>query len=107
MPEDNINKKLFTCKGKGGTYELIGYADYGVFISSLYTSLGTACGAGTSRGEQLFIFQDKEGELYYTNAEIVSHLPHAKKPVYKDVKTGLLYYREPGDFDKRMLPTTE
>ena len=51
---------LFTCKGKGGTYE----------------DVGTAVGAGTSRGE------------------IVR--------VYRDTVTGNLYYRAPTDFAERM-----
>lgn len=50
----------FTCKGKGGVYELI----------------GTATGAGTSRGN--FV------------------------TVYRDAETGALYFRRPDDFAERM-----
>lgn len=107
MPEDSVNNKRFTCEGKGGTYELIGYAEYGVFIGSESVHLGTAYGAGTSRGNQLFIFRDKEGGLYYTTEQMVCDLPIIEKPVYKDVETGLLYYREPDDFDSRMVEITE
>ena len=97
-----MSQNLYTCKGKGGTYELIGYADYGVFVAPSYLHLGTAYGAGTSRGNRLYIFRDREGELCYTTEEMVNRLPSDKKPVYKDVDTGLLYYREPEDFDSRM-----
>lgn len=107
MSEDGVSKKLFTCEGKGGTYELMGYADYGVYVAPSYVHLGTAYGAGKSRGNQLFIFRDKDGELCYTTEEMVCRLPTDKKPVYKDVETGLMYYREPDDFNSRMLPVAE
>jgi hypothetical protein len=52
----------YTCEGKGGRYEL----------------LGSAKGAGTSRGQL--------------------------RTVYRSTETGELFFREPGDFASRMAP---
>lgn len=53
--------KYYTCEGKGG----------------LYVLLGSAIGAGTSRGQHI--------------------------EIYQDFKSGQLYFRTTGDFDRRMV----
>ena len=55
-----VKMPLYTCKGKGGVYELV----------------GVAYGAGTSRGQTINL--------------------------YREVASGVLYYREPRDFHERM-----
>ena len=58
--------ELYTCIGKGGTYERLGYAKP----------------SGTLR-----TIQGESGVI-----------------VYRDVQTGQLYFRDPGDFQSRMAP---
>lgn len=98
-------KKIFTCIDKGGSYELIGYASpAGIAVKNdEYVDLGIAKGAGLSKSDKLHIYKTPDGELVYINNCSNFYTPIDPKPVYKDLNTGQLYFREKFDFDKRMV----
>lgn len=97
-------KKVFTCIGKGGSYELIGYASPGGIAvkDDEYVDLGIAKGAGLSKPDKLHIYKTPNGELIYIDNCNNFYTPIDPKPVYKDLNTSQLYFREKFDFDKRM-----
>ena len=109
MSEDNVSRELFTCNGKGGTYELIGIAkpEYPLSIPLDFAKLGTSIGAGHSRTEHFIIHQGPNGLLVYERDISVFGISYIPRVVYKDTTTGQLFHREQKDFDNRMLPITE
>lgn len=118
MSEDSVSKKLFTCNGKSGTYELIGIAkpEYPRSIPDYFVELGLSIGAGHSRHEKFTIHQGPGDLLVYEwkvnfngvdyNARLFG-ISRTSRVVYKDTTTGQLFHREQADFDDRMLPVAE
>ena len=51
--QGDAHRPLYTCIGKGGEYRY----------------LGTAIGAGDSRGELIEVYQDESGQLYHRTPE--------------------------------------
>ena len=51
--QGDAHRPLYTCIGKGGEYRY----------------LGTAIGAGDSRGELFEVYQDESGQLYHRTPE--------------------------------------
>lgn len=109
MLEDSVNKNLFTCTGKGGTYELLGTArpELQSSIPSYFAEVGTSIGAGLSRKEAFVIHQGSVGLLTYAVPHNQHGVEHTPRVIYRDIQTGQLFHREQADFDDRMLPIAE
>ncbi|QZA70705.1 hypothetical protein AH04_231 [Erwinia phage AH04] len=105
-----IGKKvLYTCDGKGGSYELVGVAEGGIVVNKRhnYVELGKSTGAGLSRGESINVFRSKLGGISFTVTDTAQYVPFTPKVVYKDTITGKLFHRESEDFATRMLLVAE
>jgi hypothetical protein len=101
--------KLFTCEGKGGTYELLGIAkpEYPLSIPLDFAKLGTTIGAGHSRTESFVVHQGPNGILVYERDISVFGVSYTPRVIYRDVVSQQLFHREQKDFDNRMIPVTE
>ena len=101
--------KLFTCEGKGGTYELLGIVkpEQPTSIPDHFVKLGRSTGAGRSQLEYFIVHQGPNGVFLYEIDISIWGVSHGPRVLYKDVETGRLFHREQKDFDNRMLPITE
>lgn len=91
---------------KGGKYELIGSGVFGRDLKdrSDLLFIGTAAGAGHSRGINLNVCEQRPGELFFYPSTHADVQEARKLPInlyfYRDVEKGTLYFRQPAEMFK-------
>lgn len=97
-----MSQELYTCIGKGGTYELLGAAKPVDFVPFSCVKIGRTIGAGLSRTESINVYQSPVGELMYEKDIAVWGMDHFPRYVYRDVNSNELFHRSKEDFAERM-----